>query len=106
MLQSNALKLWPAFSGGYFTDVITEGAFRYQLKEDIIVVTPLPDIDSFTIEMRIDKLTIAGQRVKSISAVNEDGEKVRSVDFDGAANRVKFKTQSKEFAYHIQIFEG
>ena len=69
--------------------------------------TPLPDINPFAIEMRIDKLTTAGGlRVKSISAVDSDGQKIRSVEFDATADIVKFKTQNKEFAYHILLMEG
>jgi len=57
--------------------------------------------------MHADKLVSAGaRRVKSISAVDENGKKMRNVEFDGTANRVKFKTQDKEFAYHIQLLEG
>jgi hypothetical protein len=89
-----------------FGPLITEGAFRCQVKENMIVVTPLPDIDPFTIEMLIDKLAAAGGRqVKSISAVDESGNIIRDVEFDGSANRVKFHTQSKEFAYHL-LLEG
>jgi hypothetical protein len=87
-----------------FGPVITEGAFRCQLKENMIVVTPLPDIDPFTIEMRIDKLTASGGRqVKSISAVDENGIRIRDVEFNGSANRVKFHTRSEEFAYHVLL---
>jgi hypothetical protein len=90
-----------------FGPVITDGAFRCRQKGNLIVVTPLPDIDVFTIEIHIDKLVSTGdRRVKSISAVDENGEKIRNVEFEGTANRVKFRTQSKEFAYHIQLLEG
>ena len=90
-----------------FGPVVSEGAFRCRLKENLIVITPLPDIDPFTIEMRIDKLTATGGlRVKSISAVDEEGEKICSVEFDGTAERVKFETKSKEFAYHVLLLEG
>jgi len=90
-----------------FGPVVTEGVFRCQRKEKLIVVTPLPDIDPFTIGMRIDKLSdTGGLRVKSISAVDENGEKIRSVEFEGTADRVKFRTQSKEFAYHVLLLEG
>jgi hypothetical protein len=89
-----------------FGPVVTEGAFRCRLKDNLICITPLPDVDPFTIEMRIDKLTATGGlRVKSISAVDENGEKIRNVEFNGTADRVKFETQSKEFAYHV-LLEG
>jgi hypothetical protein len=90
-----------------FGPVLTEGAFRCRHRENLIVVTPLPDIDPFTIEMSIDKLTAnVARRVKSISAMDEKGETVRSVEFDSTADRVKFKTQSEEFAYHVLLLEG
>jgi len=89
-----------------FGPVITEGAFRCLHKDNLIIVTPLPDIDPFTIEMRIDKLIATGSwRVQSITAVDENGEKIRNIEFDSSANRVKFRTQSKEFAYHL-LLEG
>jgi len=90
-----------------FGPVITEGAFRWRQKENLIVITPLPDIDPFTIEMNIEKLTAVGDlRVKSLSAVDEKGEKIRSVEFDGDANLLNFETQSKDFAYHVLLLEG
>ena len=90
-----------------FGPVVTEGAFRCHQKENLIIVTPLPDVDPFTMEMRIDKFAAnGGLRVTSISAVDEKGEKIRSVEFDSTANRVKFRTQSKEFAYHVLLLEG
>ncbi|MFC1792805.1 hypothetical protein ACFL3Q_04390 [Planctomycetota bacterium] len=85
-----------------FGPVVTGGAFRCRLKENLIVLTPLPDIDPFTIELT----ATGGLRVKSISAVDENGEKIRSVEFDSTAERVKFETQSKDFAYHVLLLEG
>jgi hypothetical protein len=90
-----------------FGPAVTEGAFRCRHKENSIVVTPLPDIDPFTIEMAIDKIiATGGLRVKSIFAVDENGEKIRSVEFNSTADRVKFETQSKDFAYHVLLLEG
>jgi len=90
-----------------FGPIVTEGAFRCRRQGNTIVVTPLPDIDSFTIDMAIDEIIAGGGlQVKSISAVDENGKKIRSVEYDGAANRVKFRTRSKEFAYHLLLMEG
>jgi hypothetical protein len=89
-----------------FGPVVTKGAFRCQLKKDMIIVTPLLDIDSFNIEMRIDRLAgTRGAKVKSIVAVNADGGNVRRVEFDSRESLVTFQARSKEFAYHVLLLE-
>jgi hypothetical protein len=89
-----------------FGPVVTEGAFRSEVTNDKIVVTPLPDLDAFRIEMRIDKLLTGGGRVRSVAAVDADGENIRSVDFGSDGNHVTFRTRAKEFAYHVLLLEG
>ena len=57
--------------------------------------------------MAIEKIIAGGNlQVKSISAVDENGEIIRSVEFKVAANAVKFRTRSKEFEYHLLLMEG
>jgi hypothetical protein len=86
-----------------FGPVVTEGAFRLQLGRGVIVVTPLPDLDSFTVEVRFDELFdgVAAQ-VESIIAVDSSGGKIRDVEFESRSNLVKFQTRGGEFAYRIQ----
>ncbi len=87
-----------------FGPVVTEGAFRYELKKNMIVVTPLPDIDPFTVTLRVDKLTsIKAMQVASITAIDADGKNIRSVKFDTKANLVEFQTRKNEFAYQILL---
>jgi len=90
-----------------FGPVVTEGALRCQLKKNMIVVTPLPDIDPFTVTLRIDKLTgTKGATVKSVIAVDADGNNIRTVEFDAKRNLVSFQTRKNEFAYHILLSLG
>jgi hypothetical protein len=86
-----------------FGSVVTEGALRCELKKNMIVVTPLPDIDPFTITLRIDKLTGSSAQVKSVIAVDADGRNIRNVQFDTKANLVKFQTRKNDFAYQISL---
>jgi len=85
-----------------FGAVITDGALRCQLKKEVIVVTPLPDITPFTIILRIDKLSGARNiSVKSIIAVDSDGRNLRDVEFAAKEDVLEFQTRENEFAYHI-----
>ena len=87
-----------------FGPAITEGALRCELKKNMIVVTPLPNLNSFTVTLRVDKLTsIKGMQVKSITAINTDGTKIRSVKFDTKANLANFQTRKSEFAYQVLL---
>jgi hypothetical protein len=87
-----------------FGPVSTEGAFRCQLKKDRVVVTPLPDLDVFAVGLHVDKLLAAGAQIKSIVAVDADGNTLRTVEFKGGRQRVTFQTRSGEFAYHLLFF--
>jgi hypothetical protein len=83
-----------------FGPVATDGAFRYERKNDMIVVTPLPDIDSFNI-----RILVGNVELKSIVAVDADGEDTRNVVFEREGNLVKFQTRGGEFAYHALLAE-
>jgi len=90
-----------------FGAVVTEGAFCCETKKDRIVVTPLPEMDPFTVEVHLDKLlAVRRAGVKSIAAVGENGQTIRSVEFEGAPGTVKFRTAGGEFAYHLLLQEG
>ena len=87
-----------------FGTVTTEGAFRCHLKENAIIVTPLPETGPFTIALNIDKLAGAkGVKIKNISAVDISGESIRPVKFETKVNRVKFQTHEDEFAYSVSL---
>jgi hypothetical protein len=89
-----------------FGPIITEGAFRCQLKKNTLIVIPLPDIDPFTVTLRIDKLTGAEDtKVESITAIDAQERNIRSVEFDAKGSQVKFHTRENEFAYQILLTE-
>ncbi len=90
-----------------FGAVVTEGAFRCETKKDMIIVTPLPEMDPFTVEVHLDKLLACSRaRVKSIVAVGENGQTIRTVEAESTPGTVKFRTNSGEFAYHLLVQEG
>ena len=85
-----------------FGPVVTQGAFRCRLKGNMIEITPLPDLDPFTITLRVDKLTgTKDTQVTSATAIDEDGKNIRTVEFEVKRNLATFKTRKNEFAYKI-----
>jgi hypothetical protein len=89
-----------------FGPVVTEGTLRCELQENMVVVTPLPDIGAFTVDAHLNRLTGAGSaKVKSIIAVDAAGGNIRTVEFVSEGNRVKFQTRSDEFAYQVLLLE-
>ena len=87
-----------------FGPVITEGAFRCQMNENIILVTPLPGLEPFTVTLRTDKLTgTKGKQAESVSAIDADSKNIRNVKFDGKETLVRFQTRKNEFAYKIVL---
>jgi hypothetical protein len=89
-----------------FGPAATDGAFRCQRKGDILVVTPLPELGSFLVDLSFPKLGLAGhRRVRSVVAVNRDGTERRTVGFRRSPDRLKFETRAREFAYNIYLEE-
>jgi len=86
-----------------FGPVKTDGALRCRMENDAIVVTPLPDIEPFTVTLRLDRLR-AGEaaKVESVVAVDSEGGRIRDVDFTVKGNLVQFETREDEFAYVLR----
>jgi hypothetical protein len=83
-----------------FSPVATNGAFRCERKKDRIILTPLPDSDSFTI-----RISVGNVKVKSVVAVDGNDETIRDVEYESEGQSVTFQTRSKEFAYHVLLAE-
>ncbi len=87
-----------------FGHIVTEGALRCEAKKDMIVVTPLPDIGPFTVAIRINRLKMTGaENIKSVIAIDADGKKIRSVNFETKENLVSFQARKDEFAYQVLL---
>jgi len=91
-----------------FGPVVTEGAFRCEVTKNMLIVTPLPDLDPFTVTLRVDKLTgtkgtQAVRLCRRITAIDTDGKNIRNVEFDAKETLVKFQTRKNEFAYQIVL---
>jgi len=86
-----------------FGPVITNGAFRCRLRDGKAVVTPLPGIDSFTVEVRLSRLSSDGiDKITSVIAVDANGKNIRNVKFEIETGAVRFETRSGEFAYRLE----
>ena len=87
-----------------FGTIVTEGAVRCDLKENMIVVTPLPDMEPFPVAIRVERLVRPdGPAVKSVVAVDSAGRNIRQVDFKTKDSVVQFRTSENEFAYHLLL---
>lgn len=84
-----------------FGPVVTDGALRCERTKNKMVVTPLPDTNSFHIQLRLDKLSGGRAKVKSIMAVDISGRNIRNVEFESRGHLVMFQTRRGEFAYHV-----
>jgi len=86
-----------------FGPIRTDGALREQLNNDLLTLTPLPESKPFAIELRLDTPRLAPWRnARSLTAVDEQGDRIRDVDFTIAENVIKFKTRENEFAYVLR----
>ncbi len=79
----------------------THGAFRCETRPDRLLVTPLPDGDSFPLNLAVDRIVGRAVRVKEVAAVDADGRKLRNVDYRAECGGVSFVTQAEELAYHV-----
>ena len=107
----NARRLGPADPGRAqrsidFGPARTDGAFRCRVRHDTIVVTPLPKLDSFSVNLSLTALGVAPERkVRSVVAVGRNARSLRTVACKTSPDRVEFQTQTGEFAYNIVLEE-
>jgi hypothetical protein len=89
-----------------FGPVITTGALRCEMRENMLVVTPLPDTGPFDVVLRLDRITgTKDAAAKTVIAVDAGGQRLRQVDFSVDAKTVKFAVRPGEFAYQIRSAE-
>jgi len=87
-----------------FGPVVTCGAFRCEIEPDNLTITPLPELGSFSIALRLDQ--ISGKNVrqaKAVTAIGPDQNTIRTVEFTREGTMLKFQTQKGEFAYRISL---
>jgi len=87
-----------------FGPAITTGAIRCERTEDVLVVTPLPQLGPFSVALRPERFGVPGTAaVQSMSALNADGTEIRRVDFERTRELLQFTTRPDEFAYRIRF---
>ncbi len=87
-----------------FGPAVTDGAFRLQKSDNVLVVTPLPDLDPFSVGIRLKELGLPGtDRVLSVTAVDRQGGHLRTASHEMSGNRLAFQTRAGEFAYQIHF---
>jgi len=95
---------WSAGIGSIdFGPAATRGAFRCTRNADTLVVTPLPNLRSFPVALRPTEFGFDGARVRSLVAIDVDGQPLRPVGYETDNDRIAFETQRNEFAYIIHM---
>lgn len=79
----------------------TSGAFRCQRQGRDLLVTPLPDLASFSVALRPGRFGFQG--TKSVHAVDADGTVIRSVHREQDGDTLRFEARRGEFAYRIRF---
>ena len=83
---------------------VTTGAFRCEWQPERIVLSPLPDLPAFDLEL--DAPALMGEtdiKVSVVRAVNRLGNTVRKVQVKSSGSKVRFTTVAGVFAYHVEL---
>jgi len=89
-----------------FGQARTDGAFRCRREGNIIIVTPLPDLGAFSVGLKLSALGFPPDpRVRSVVAVDRQGQVLRPVEFETRENGLEFETQANEFEYNVRLEE-
>lgn len=86
-----------------FGPVATNGAFQLKHEGKVWTLIPLPDSDSFDVQIRLDQLNASGQSVHSIEEIAMNGKSVRDVPFHQSASLISFQTGISSFGYRISF---
>lgn len=86
-----------------FGSVVTCGGLRCDIHPGRLVVTPLPDGDSFAAMLRLDRIFGKVVRVESMQAIDAQGRAGRKVDFQLEGTTLSFETRPDDFAYEIRV---
>ncbi|MDD5522390.1 MAG: DUF5696 domain-containing protein [Kiritimatiellae bacterium] len=86
-----------------FGTVSTKGAFRYQIMNRKLLLTPLPHTEAFQINLQLEKILGRPARIDSVEAVDPEGRNLRQVDFKLDGKVLVFTTAKEEFAYRINF---
>jgi len=86
-----------------FGPAATNGAFRLSFSGTHWQLIPLPGSSAFHVDLHLDQLNAPGQKVQSITPVDEDGTAGGPVPFQQEGPIVHFDTAAKVFAYDISV---
>jgi hypothetical protein len=81
----------------------TTGAFRCEVRNDQLVITPLPDGESFPLTLRLDKILGRPVTVNSVQALGLGGAAGADVDYQIAGQQLSFTARKQDFAYEIRV---
>ena len=85
-----------------FGPAVTAGAIRCEATDGGFVLTPLPDAEPFDVAVRLTELPGGGTKaLAAVEAVDAEGRRLRTLDFEARAGLVRFTTRRGEFAYRL-----
>jgi len=86
-----------------FGPTVTTGAFRLERKEKQLIITPLPMLPTFEINLRLNQFIGKPTSIQSVTCVDMQGSTIRNVNYQHQNHQLTFKTKTDQFAYHINI---
>ena len=86
-----------------FPGTMTTGAFRCTAGKDELVVTPLPQMASFEIQLDPDALMPGSGTVTSLAAINNKGHNIKDVPYKRRGTSLIFDTAPEDFAYRVSF---
>lgn len=84
-----------------FGTATTLGAFRCQVADKKLVVTPLPDGTPFKASLPLDKILSRPAKVARIEAVDFAGTKKADVSYQAKGAEVTFEMGGEDLTYHV-----
>lgn len=79
----------------------TSGAFRCEVADQKVIVTPLPDGAPFKAALQLDKILSRPAKVSRIEAVDLAGVKKAEVPYQATGLRVTFEMGGEDLTYHV-----
>lgn len=81
----------------------TLGAFRCEIAEDRLTVTPLPGWPAFEVRLRLGSFLDRTVEVGAVEAIDREGKKTRDADSVLQDGELRFTTRQGDFAYRIPL---
>lgn len=83
--------------------VATRGAVRCELKDGLVLITPLPDAGEFPVRIDVARMLGRPAAVAGVEAVDRAGRMLRAVPTAADGTGLRFTVAKGEFAYRVRV---